>query len=78
MAKVKNKIKETSTSIIVNGVEYKPYKRSKQVFIEHQQENLEDCNRKHVAFLNDTMSVEEFEAMAELQMELQNDIKRGK
>ena len=52
MAKVKDKIKETSKSIIVNGVEYKPYKRSKEIFLEHQQENMEDVERKHIHFLN--------------------------
>ena len=52
MAKVKDKIKETSKSIIVNGVEYKPYKRSKEIFLEHQQENMEDIERKHIHFLN--------------------------
>jgi len=77
MVKVKNKVKETSNAIIVNGVKYKPYKRSKEIFIEHQQENLEDNNRKHIAFLQD-MTAEQAEAMAELHMELDNDIKRGK
>jgi len=52
MTKVKDKIKETSKSIIVNGVEYKPYKRSKEIFLEHQQENMEDTERKHIHFLN--------------------------
>lgn len=50
--KVKTKVKETSKSIIVNGVEYRPYKKSKEIFLEHQQEHLEDSNRKHIHFLN--------------------------
>ena len=50
--KTKIKNKKKSKSIIVNGVEYKPYKRSKEIFLEHQQEHLEDSNRKHIHFLN--------------------------
>jgi len=48
----KIKTKKKSKSIIVNGVEYKPYKRSKEIFLEHQQENTEDIERKHIHFLN--------------------------
>jgi hypothetical protein len=48
----KIKIKKKSKSIIVNGIEYKPYKRSKEIFLEHQQEHLEDTNRRHIHFLN--------------------------
>ena len=48
----KIKTKKKSKSIIVNGVEYKPYKRSKEIFLEHQQEHLEDINRRHIHFLN--------------------------
>ena len=50
----KTKIKKDNKNkiLIVNGVEYKPYKRSKEIFLEHQQEHLEDSNRKHIHFLN--------------------------
>ena len=50
----KTKIKKDNKNkiLIVNGVEYKPYKRSKEIFLEHQQEHLEDINRKHIHFLN--------------------------
>ena len=50
--KIKTKVKETSKSIIVNGVEYRPYKKSKEIFLEHQQEHIDDTNRKHIHFLN--------------------------
>lgn len=51
---VKTRKKKDSRDIIkVDGVEYKRYKRSKDIFLEHQQEHLEDTNRKHIAFLND-------------------------
>ena len=50
--KVKTKVKKTSKSIIVNGVEYRPYKKSKELFLEHQQEHIDDTNRKHIHFLN--------------------------
>ena len=50
----KTKIKKDNKNkiLIVNGVEYKPYKRSKEIFLEHQQEHLVDINRKHIHFLN--------------------------
>jgi len=47
------KKKDNKDIIKVNGVKYKRYKRSKDIFLEHQQEHLEDINRKHIAFLND-------------------------
>jgi len=47
------KKKDNKDIIKVDGVEYKRYKRSKDIFLEHQQEDLEDINRKHIAFLND-------------------------
>lgn len=52
MEKTKIKVKETPKPIIVNGVEYRPYKQSKEIFLEHKQEHLEDINRKHIYFLN--------------------------
>ena len=47
------KKKDNKDIIKVDGVEYKRYKRSKDIFLEHQQENVEDTNRKHIDFLND-------------------------
>ena len=46
--KICKKEKEKSKSIIVNGIEYKPYKRSKDIFLE---QCLEDEDRKHIHFL---------------------------
>jgi hypothetical protein len=61
--KIYKKEKKKSKSIIVNGVEYRPYKKSKTIFLEHQQENLEDIERKHIYFLNnmDQKQVNEIE-----------------
>tara|TARA_Y100000034_G_scaffold90116_1_gene108528 strand:+ start:1963 stop:2172 length:210 start_codon:yes stop_codon:yes gene_type:complete len=69
MVKVKNKIKEISKSITVNGVEYKPYKKSKQIFLEHQQEHIEDTDRKHAASLD---------SWIESEMEWEDEVRRGK
>ncbi len=74
MVKTKKKVKKISGSITVNGVEYKPYKKSKRVFLEHQQENSEDLNRKHITFLSATDAEEQYMMYAELE----DEIKGGK
>ena len=72
--KTYKKSKKKSKAIIVNGVEYRSYKKSKEVFLEHQQENSEDLNRKHIAFL----SAADAEKQYMMHAELDDEIKRGK
>jgi len=68
------KKKDNKDIIKVDGVEYKRYKRSKDVFYDQQEEDLELENRKHKHFL----TCKEAEYLAEQHFELENEIARGK
>ena len=72
--KIYKKSKKKSKAIVVNGVEYRPYKKSKKVFLEHQEEPFEDASRKHIAFLSATDAEDQYMMHAQLD----DEIKRGK